>query len=225
MNGKWLNDLHINAAQQLLKSQFSKYGGFQSTLTQLTTPLKQLDKCIQILHVHDNHWAVITTLGCDLQENKIRYYDSSYTELLYNTEMIISRLMPEKPEIKVDVMKLTKQIGSNDCGLYAIAIATALAYEVDPSTLLFEQNEMRTHLANCFMRQHLTQFPTKKTRRTTNSILSTVTVYVCPACKLTENGIDMVQCEQCEIWYHDPCVPNYDKDKEWFCPTCISTET
>ena len=103
--------------------------------------------------------------------------------------MIISRLMPEKPEIKVDVMKLTKQIGSNDCGL-----ATALAYEVDPSTLLFKQNEMRTHLANCFMRQHLTQFPTKKTRRTTNSILSTVTVYVCPACRLTENGIDMVEC-------------------------------
>ena len=88
--------------------------------------VKQLDKCIQILHVHDNHWPVIMTLGCDLQENKIRYYDSSYTELLYNTEMIISRLMPEKPEIKVDVMKLTKQIGSNDCGLYAIAIATAL---------------------------------------------------------------------------------------------------
>ena len=142
----------INAAEQLLKNQFSKYGGFQSTLTQLTTPLTQLDNCIQILHVHNNHWAVIMTLGCDLQENTICYYDSSYTELLYNTEMVISRLMPEKPEIKVDVMKLTKKIESNDCGLYAIAIATALAYEVDPSTLLFEQNEMRTHLANCFMR-------------------------------------------------------------------------
>ena len=130
--------------------------------------------------------------------------------------MVISRLMPEKPEIKVDVMKLTKQIGSNDCGLYAIAIATALVYEVDPSTLLFEQNEMRKHLVNCFMRQHLTQFPTKKTRRTTNSILSTVTVYVCPACKLTGNGIDMVQCEQCEIWYHNPCVLSMTKIKNGF---------
>ena len=94
------------------------------------------------------------------------------TQNYYNTEMLISRLVPEEPEIKVDVMKLTKQIGSNDCGLYAIAIATALAYEVDPSTSLFEQNIMRTHLANCFMRQHLAQFPTKKTQRTTNSILS-----------------------------------------------------
>ena len=112
--------------------------------------VKQLDKCIQILHVHDNHWAVITTLGCDLQENKIRYYDSSYTELLYNTEMLISRLVPEEPEIKVDVMKLTKQIGSNDCGLYAIAIATALAYEVDPSTSLFEQNDNENTLGQLF---------------------------------------------------------------------------
>ena len=51
MNGKWLKDLHTEAAQQLLKKQFSKYGGFQSTLTQLTPPLRQLDNYIQIVHV------------------------------------------------------------------------------------------------------------------------------------------------------------------------------
>ena len=71
-----------------------------------TVPLTQLDNCIQILHVHDNHWPVIMTLGCDLQENKICYYDSSSVHRI----IIYSRLMPEKPEIKVDVMKITKKI-------------------------------------------------------------------------------------------------------------------
>ena len=53
MNAKWLSDLHTEAAQQLLlKKQFSKYGGFQLTLTQLTPLLTQLDNYIQILHVH-----------------------------------------------------------------------------------------------------------------------------------------------------------------------------
>ena len=36
-------------------------------------------------------------------------------------------------------------------------------------------------------------------------------MYVPLVIKLTENGIDMVQCEQSEIWYHDLCVPKYDK--------------
>ena len=153
--------------------------------------------------------------------NKIRYYDSSYTELLYKTENIISKLIPAKPEIEVEVMKLTRQMGSNDCGLYAIAVAVALAYELDPTTFIFEQNELRSHLANCFVNQHLTQFLTKRTRKATNSVLSNITIYVCPVCKMTENGIDMVECDECKIWHHDPCVPKYDNDKDWYCPTCI----
>ena len=39
-SGKWLSDLHTSAAQELLKKQFPKFGGFQSTLLQLKEPIK-----------------------------------------------------------------------------------------------------------------------------------------------------------------------------------------
>ena len=55
-------------------------------------------------------------------------------EIFESTEKIISSLIPTHL-IEVDIMKTTKQVGSNDCGLFAIAIATALAYKTDPYLL------------------------------------------------------------------------------------------
>ena len=37
----------------------------------------------------------------------------------------------------------------NDCGLYAIAITTALAHTIDPATVIFDQAMMRSHLIKC----------------------------------------------------------------------------
>jgi hypothetical protein len=45
------------------------------------------------------------------------YYDSMYTLLNAGAEDTISHLC--KPRLKVEVMKLTKQTGSKDCGLYS----------------------------------------------------------------------------------------------------------
>ena len=125
-------------------------------------------------------------------------------------------------------MKITKQVGSNDCGLYAIAVATLLAHDVDPTTVIFEQNEMRSHLAECFMRQRMKLFPTKKKTRVTNSVLKKVIIFVCPICGMPEGSPDeeskeseMVQCDKCDVWHHSSCVPIYDKDKEWYCQTCM----
>ena len=76
LNG-WLSDIHINAAQAMLKQQFNDCGGLQPTYYQLKKPLVQVENAIQILHIQNNHWAVITTIGCDLPH--VRYYDSSYS--------------------------------------------------------------------------------------------------------------------------------------------------
>ena len=60
------------------------------------------------------------------------------------------------------IMKMTKQMGSNDCGLYAIAVATSLAHQVDPTTVIFEENEMRSQFAECFMKQKNNSISNKK---------------------------------------------------------------
>ena len=47
-------------------------------------------------------------------------------------------------------MNVAAQSGSTECGLYAIAIMTALAYGQDPALFIFDQNNLRTHLGECF---------------------------------------------------------------------------
>ena len=62
--GKELNDLHINAFQNLLKSQFTEIGGLHNTLTTVEDTLsKDSNKNIlQIIHM-PNHWAALQVLG------------------------------------------------------------------------------------------------------------------------------------------------------------------
>ena len=52
------------------------------------------------------------------------------------------------------------QKGGVDCGLFAIAISTAIAYGVDFTSLKFNQKEMRAHVVICFNDKIMTLFPT-----------------------------------------------------------------
>ena len=90
-----LSDMHINAAQQLLKKQFRDINGLQSTLYQLKKPLEKTENAIQILHINKDHWAVITTVG-STQCNQVKYYDSAYSSLSFDTEKIAKLLQPNR---------------------------------------------------------------------------------------------------------------------------------
>ena len=55
----WLNDNIINAAQKLLKCQFSYIGGFQDTILQSKLQFSIEDgEFIQIVNKNNNHWMV-----------------------------------------------------------------------------------------------------------------------------------------------------------------------
>jgi len=49
-----------------------------------------------------------------------------------------------------------------DCGLFAIAIATALAYGEQPGHCPFNQNKMRKHLLKSLQEGEMTPLPLKK---------------------------------------------------------------
>ncbi len=59
--------------------------------------------------------------------------------------------------MKLSVISEQKQEGSRDCGVFAIAFATAIAHRKDPSRLRFKQVEM---LLACFRDKEMTLFPT-----------------------------------------------------------------
>jgi len=54
-----------------------------------------------------------------------------------------------------------KQKGGKDCGVFAIAIATAIVSGLNPSRQNFKQEAMKGHLVDCFNKEVLTPFPCK----------------------------------------------------------------
>ena len=92
-------------------------------------------------------------------------YDSAYTSAVDHTLQIIAQLFHSKEScIQVQVMNTVKQTGSTDCGLYAIATLTCLALEIDPVSLGFDQEQLRTHMIKCTEKREISVFPVTKRR-------------------------------------------------------------
>ncbi|XP_033647960.1 transcription initiation factor TFIID subunit 3-like [Asterias rubens] len=47
-------------------------------------------------------------------------------------------------------------------------------------------------------------------------------IWICPNCKLPDDGSAMVGCDTCDDWYHWPCVGIKEEPTEsnWYCPRC-----
>ena len=226
LNGKELNDIHINGACALLREQYPEIGGMESTLyQQYDRALMQPTNAIQILHINSNHWAVMSTLGCE--QNIIEYYDSLYNNISLSTKSTITKLLQSKESFTVRIKNVAKQLGGTECGLYAIAYCVSLANGQDPSRIVYDQREMRQHLISCFENKRLSLFPIAKKRRLTTTYTSVVTITVCPICKGADTGSLMVFCETCEKWFHKECVPPFDESDDefnWMCPECQNTD-
>ena len=66
---------------------------------------------VQIIHVRNNHWCVVSTVGCET--GAVQMYDS--------TNLIASLVYSPCSELRVTMMDVEKQSNSSDCGVLAIA--------------------------------------------------------------------------------------------------------
>ena len=120
----------------------------------------------------------------------------------------------------------------SDCGLFAVAFATALCSGIDPFTCSFKQTEMRSHLLTCFESHQLSTFPAPdRPRRLAHCrVLSTKRVPVYCVCRLPWNKYDkkrgpLVKCHSCKLWFHQFCL-NIDNDiivnksAQFYCDFC-----
>lgn len=171
--GGLLDDIHIGAAQYMISSQFPLIGGLQNTVLLVSSRVKQIKSLtgpsMQILHVAGTigHWIVLSTTGCADHE----VYDSLYNTVNEDTQTVIAALLnSEHSHINILMMNMAKQCGSTECGLYAIATLVCLAFGEDPTTVVFDQAMMRSHLGECFMKKHLELFPIIKKRRITQKV-------------------------------------------------------
>ena len=154
-SGMCLMDQHINFAQRLLRRQFPNLNGLQLTLLQDKPHCQPTVNALQILHIKKCHWIVAFTKN----KGKLVYvYDSTYSSVDQAAAKTIQTNF-HCSMLSIRLMKSQKQVGAEDCGLFAIASATSLAFGEDPSTREYCQAKMRTHLVKCFVNEHFELFP------------------------------------------------------------------
>ncbi len=101
----------------------------------------------------------ISTVGT--QNPEVQMYDSVYSCCPTSCKaQFASLLATQHTAIEIKHMDVQMQSGGYDCGLFAIAYATALVLGKQPGNFLFDQEKIRPHLLNCFEDGHITMFPT-----------------------------------------------------------------
>lgn len=137
--GVELSDMQINLAQRVLKQQFPELNGLESTLYQNKQQFLSEDNVknkLQIIHCEQrHHWIVASTANiAGGTSDVVIVMDSVFNSIDQETKQIIYALFqygPKQPIIKL--IKTQKQNGSSDCGVFAIAMATAIAFGRNPT--------------------------------------------------------------------------------------------
>lgn len=141
---------------------------------------------------------------------------------------ISSLLRTEEKEMTYEIAPCQrmseKDVG--DCGVLAIAFATAIANGIDPINCFFESRAIRKHLFDCFVAKEITLFPSSSRRCTTRPGLKK-SFPVCCYCRRTEYKAtmewDVIECENCKDWFLRRRCTDYPSNPEkvtWFCDNC-----
>ena len=220
----WLTDSIINAAQTLLKQANTAVSGFQDVTLGLASSFSvETGEFVQILHTGERHWNVISTIGTVHPE--VNVFDSKYSSCSTQSKVQIASLLATKePAILLKYVEVQRQLGGCDCGLFAIAYATALIKYQQPGKLVFQQNAMRAHLLNCFEQGFITMFPVMKA---TIRVKAEEALHVYCICRMPELPVSRwIECSECKEWFHTDSCANVDKVHvqqkkcKWLCSSC-----
>ena len=156
VDGGKLNDKHINFAQALLKAHDCKIEGLRNTLQQAQFNFNTSSEVVQIVHVRMDHWIVISNIFSSTK-GQVDVYDTSYGEIDKSSRILIYSMFDQPVQINL-VQGMQKQMGSVDCGVFSIAIATSLVHRINPVSVVYDQLSLRAHLVACFEKLTMTPF-------------------------------------------------------------------
>ena len=115
-------------------------------------------------------------------------------------------LFSGEKSLNVEVANIEQQKGGSDCGLFAIANATALCFGLDPVCLSWSQTHMRQHFLQCLDNKSMEVFPHIAVGRDTKPpILKQFLIPLHCYCRQPEGPDAMVECGTCLEWYHFSC--------------------
>ena len=183
----WLSDSVINTCQRLLKEAHPHVNGLQNTLLGQTLPFRvELDEFVQILHDGNIHWLCVTIIGSN--KGEVTILDNMKTlPSPHTVKQIAALLHSSNLVLSLHFGGSSVQNGGSDCGRYAIANATALCAGLDPTTLEFDQEEMRAHLLRCLENGVMTVFPASQRTRQAPTTKKIPIFCHCPTTAIPKN--------------------------------------
>ena len=180
---------------------------------------------VQILHDGHGHWLTISSIGGKPGNTDISVYDSMYLSVgSYTKKQIAAIVCSKENTITLSMRNVQLQAGGSDCGVFAIAFATALANNINPCECCFKQDAMRDHLRRCLESGKLTMFPLVKSRMPRKMVRHVDIIELYCSCRMPEVP-PMVECSKCKEWYHIKCVSVPKRALEnqsiaWYCKNC-----
>ena len=231
----WLSDETINCSQGFLYNRFPLTKGFEDTSLGILKQYSiQKNGFIQIIH-DKNHWVTIHA-DPETDESTVYLYDSLQKAKV--SDSIVKQLCEirkcSQSMLNIVSIPVQQQLNACDCGVFAVAFATDLAYDKDPAVQHYDTHKIRTHLLHSLQSRLITPFPTtnkrtKRGRKTDNSI-KLYCICQMPYFKSdpdNDKGLFMICCSVCEEWYHKKCESIHSlifkdetKAKNWRCRRC-----
>ena len=98
---------------------------------------------------------------------------------------------------------------------------TSLAVGVDPVIVIFNNEELRPHLAKVLEAGTITPFPVTKHRRPADRVTKVENCLIYCYCRLPDTGEKMVCCDSCDEWFHISCAcVDSVLTATWVCNNC-----
>ena len=157
-----LTDNIVNAAQRIMKDQFSQFIGFQNSILGINLKFKRvsrLEKSIQILHTGKHfswkrcdtanyflcctgksaHWICVSTDGTGLVYvlDSLSLFMSLNKHTAFQVAQIYS--IPATRSLQVKRLSVQQQHGTLDCGVFSIAYAVEICSGRNPEEAHFNQ--------------------------------------------------------------------------------------
>ena len=168
----WLFDDHLDAAFNMLYEDILQYRGYQvhvarpesvgSKFKDNKNRSKMITKpCLQFHNIklggNDNstHWILLHCYPPFDKTVDCHVYDTlGYNELDFNT---LSHIGITK-NLRISNRPCFQQLDGSSCGPLVVAMATDLAFALNPENASYKIDVLRQHMVDCFSKKKMTPF-------------------------------------------------------------------